>query len=60
MFIKNDPEGRWVNGTLGTISECLDKKKKYIKVKINKKTHKVEVKLGTKLDLLTMRILMRF
>ena len=42
MFIKNDPEGRWVNGTLGTISECLDKKKKYIKVKINKKTHKVE------------------
>ena len=28
MFIKNDPEGRWVNGTLGTISECLDKKKK--------------------------------
>ena len=42
MFIKNDTEGRWVNGTLGTISECLDKKKKYIKVKINKKTHKVE------------------
>ena len=42
MFIKNDPEGRWVNGTLGIISECLDKKKKYIKVKINKKTHKVE------------------
>jgi len=42
MFIKNDSEGRWVNGTLGTISECLDKKKKYIKVKINKKTHKVE------------------
>ena len=42
MFIKNDPEGRWVNGTLGIISECLDKKKKYIKVKINNKTHKVE------------------
>ena len=42
MFIKNDPEGRWVNGTLGTISECLDKKKKYIKVKINNKIHKVE------------------
>ena len=36
MFIKNDPEGRWVNGTLGTVSECLDKKKKNIKVKINK------------------------
>ena len=42
MFIKNDPEGRWVNGTLGTVSECLDKKKKHIKVKINNKTHKVE------------------
>jgi ATP-dependent exoDNAse (exonuclease V) alpha subunit len=42
MFIKNDPEGRWVNGTLGTVSECLDKKKKNIKVKINNKTHKVE------------------
>jgi len=42
MFIKNDPEGRWVNGTLGTVSECMDKKKKYIKVKINNKTHKVE------------------
>ncbi len=42
MFIKNDPEGRWVNGTLGTVSECLDKKKKYIKIKINNKTHKVE------------------
>ena len=42
MFIKNDPEGRWVNGTLGTVSECLDKKKKHIKVKINNKTNKVE------------------
>ena len=42
MFIKNDPEGRWVNGTLGTVSECLDKKKKNIKVKVNNKTHKVE------------------
>ena len=42
MFIKNDPEGRWVNGTLGTVSECLDKKKKHIKIKINNKTHKVE------------------
>ena len=42
MFIKNDPEGRWVNGTLGTVAECLDKKKKHIKIKINNKTHKVE------------------
>ena len=42
MFIKNDSEGRWVNGTLGTVTECLDKKKKCIKVKINSKTHRVE------------------
>ena len=37
MFIKNDPEGRWVNGTLGTVSECLDKKKKHIKIKLTTK-----------------------
>ena len=42
MFIKNDPDGRWVNGTLGVVTECLDKKKKSIKIKINNKTHKVE------------------
>ena len=29
MFIKNDSEGRWVNGTIGTVTECLDKKKMY-------------------------------
>ena len=42
MFIKNDSEGRWVNGTIGTVTECLYKNKKCIKVKIGKKTHKVE------------------
>ncbi|MFL2698306.1 MAG: ATP-dependent RecD-like DNA helicase [Gammaproteobacteria bacterium] len=42
MFIKNDPKGRWVNGTVGTVSECMDKKKKCIKVKVDRKTHKVE------------------
>jgi len=42
MFIKNDSEGRWVNGTVGTVTECLDKKKKCIKVKVDGKTHKVE------------------
>ncbi len=42
MFIKNDGEGRWVNGTVGIIAECLDKKKKCIKVKIEGKTYKVE------------------
>ena len=41
MFIKNDSEGRWVNGTLGTVVECLDKKEN-IKIKINNKTFKVE------------------
>ena len=42
MFIKNDSEGRWVNGTIGTVAECLDKSKKSIKVKIDGRTHKVE------------------
>ncbi len=42
MFIKNDSEGRWVNGTIGTVAECLDKKKKCIKIKVNGRTHKVE------------------
>ena len=42
MFIKNDSEGRWVNGTVGIVAECLDKKKKCIKVKVDGKTHKVE------------------
>lgn len=42
MFIKNDSDGRWVNGTVGVISECLDKNKKCIKVKIDGITHRVE------------------
>lgn len=42
MFIKNDSDGRWVNGTVGVISECLDKTKKCIKVKIDGITHRVE------------------
>ena len=42
MFIKNDSEGRWVNGTVGLVSECLDKKQSSIKVKVGKKTHKVK------------------
>ena len=42
MFIKNDSEGRWVNGTIGTVTECLDKKKQCIKVKVDGRTHKVE------------------
>jgi len=42
MFIKNDSEGRWVNGSVGKVIECLDNKKKCIKIKIDGKTHKVE------------------
>ena len=26
MFIKNDSEGRWVNGTIGVVTNCSDKK----------------------------------
>ena len=32
MFIKNDPEGRWVNGTIGVVIDCSDKNKKVIKI----------------------------
>ena len=30
MFIKNDSEGRWVNGTVGKVIDCKDKKRKTI------------------------------
>lgn len=42
MFIKNDSDGRWVNGTVGVVSECLNKKQTFIRVKVGKKTHKVK------------------
>jgi ATP-dependent DNA helicase PIF1 len=48
MFIKNDSDGRWVNGTVGVVTECLDKSKKCIKVKVAGKTHKVEREEWTK------------
>ncbi len=32
IFVKNDPQHRWVNGTLGIVEECLDD---CVKVKIN-------------------------
>ena len=48
MFIKNDSDGRWVNGTVGVVTECLDKNKKCIKVKVGGKTHKVEREEWTK------------
>ena len=42
MFVKNDSEGRWVNGTIGVITNCSDKNKKLITVNIGKLTVKVK------------------
>ncbi len=42
MFIKNDPDGRWVNGTIGVVIDCSDKNKKVIKVKVEKEVFKVK------------------
>ena len=42
MFIKNDSAGRWVNGTVGIVTQCSEKSKKYIRVKVGKDIHKVE------------------
>jgi ATP-dependent DNA helicase PIF1 len=39
MMLKNDPERRWVNGTLGTVSVLNDKK---VRVKIAGTSHEVE------------------
>jgi GTPase SAR1 family protein len=42
MFIKNDPDGRWVNGTIGVVIDCSDRNKKIIKVKVGKEVFKVK------------------
>ena len=42
MFIKNDSAGRWVNGTVGIVTQCSEKSKKYIRVKVGTEIHKVE------------------
>src|SRR6056300_1665211 len=42
MFIKNDPDGRWVNGTIGVVIDCSDKNKKVIKVKVGIEVYKVK------------------
>ena len=42
MFIKNDSAGRWVNGTIGVITQCSEKTKKYVKVKVGNDIYKVE------------------
>ena len=42
MFIKNDSEGRWVNGTVGVVINCSDKNKKIIKVRVGSDIFKVK------------------
>lgn len=42
MFIKNDGEGKWVNGTVGKVVDCKDKKRKTIKVEVDGKTLNVK------------------
>ena len=42
MFIKNDSEGRWVNGTVGKVIDCKDKKRKTIKVEVDGKALNVK------------------
>jgi len=42
MFIKNDSEGRWVNGTIGVVANCSDKKGKFIRVQVGDEIFKVK------------------
>ena len=42
MFIKNDSEGRWVNGTIGIVTNCSDKKGKFIRVQVGEEIFKVK------------------
>ena len=42
MFIKNDSEGRWVNGTVGVVTNCSDKKRKFIRVQVGDDIFKVK------------------
>jgi ATP-dependent exoDNAse (exonuclease V) alpha subunit len=42
MFIKNDSEGRWVNGTIGIVTNCSDKKRKFIRVQVGDDIFKVK------------------
>jgi len=42
MFIKNDSEGRWVNGTIGVVTNCADKKGKFIRVQVGEEIFKVK------------------
>ncbi|MGB1067912.1 MAG: ATP-dependent DNA helicase [Gammaproteobacteria bacterium] len=42
MFIKNDSEGRWVNGTIGVVTNCSDKKGRFLKVQVGDEIFKVK------------------
>ena len=42
MFIKNDSEGRWVNGTIGVVTNCSDKKRRFLRVQVGDETFKVK------------------
>lgn len=42
MFIKNDSEGRWVNGTIGVVTNCSDKKGRFLRVKVGDEIFKVK------------------
>jgi ATP-dependent exoDNAse (exonuclease V) alpha subunit len=42
MFIKNDSEGRWVNGTIGVVTNCSDKKGRFLRVRVEDEIFKVK------------------
>jgi hypothetical protein len=42
MFIKNDSEGRWVNGTIGEVTNCSDKKGRFLRVQVGDDIYKVK------------------
>ena len=42
MFIKNDSEGRWVNGTIGIVTNCSDKKGRFLRVRVGDEIFKVK------------------
>ena len=42
MFIKNDSEGRWVNGTIGVVTNCSDKKGRFLRVQVGDDIFKVK------------------
>jgi ATP-dependent DNA helicase PIF1 len=48
MFVKNDPENRWVNGTIGQVEDI--KTNKITVVLVNGKTHIVEPETWSKIE----------